>query len=440
MGKRKSFWLTAVLLLVMSMFLIACGGDEEEADAPAKDDETEVVDESTDGEDDAADDQVADAPEKPESLAMWVNDEEAQLDAYEQIVADFEAEYGITVNITPYSMLEQLEGLSLDGPSGQGPDLFFQPHDRMGDVHLQGLAAELELTEDQAARLADYNQDAVTAFSYDGIQYGIPAVVETYALFYNTDLVSEAPQTMDELMDIARDLTGDGQYGFLMEALNFYFVYPFLTGPGGYTFAQDANGVYDASDIGLNNEGSVEGAQTIKSWFDEGLMPQGLDGDILNGLFMEGNAAMVVNGPWAIPDYVNALGDKVKIAPLPEENGERLSSFSGNKGWLVNFYSDNQYWATELALFITNEASSTTYYEVAGELPAHTAVVIEDELMSAIFEQTQYAEPMPNIPEMSKVWEPIGDALTFISQGDDPQEVLDEAVEIIRTEIGLMGQ
>ena len=106
----------------------------------------------------------------------------------------------------------------------------------------------------------------------------------------------------------------------------------------------------------------------------------------------------------------------------------------------MNFYSDNQYWATELALFITNEASSTTYYEVAGELPAHTAVVIEDELMSAIFEQTQYAEPMPNIPEMSKVWEPIGDALTFISQGDDPQEVLDEAVEIIHSEIDLMGQ
>jgi len=434
MGKSKSFWLTAVLLLVMSMFLVACGGDStEETEAPADPDTEEV-------EDDAEDTEDVDVPEKPESLTMWVNDEEAQLDAYEQIVANFEAEYGIDVNITPYSMLEQLDGMSLDGPSGQGPDLFFQPHDRLGDVHLQGLAAELELTDDQAARLAEYNQDAVTAFSYDGIQYGIPAVVETYALFYNTDLVPEAPQTMDELMEIARDLTGDGQYGFLMEALNFYFVYPFLTGPGGYTFAQDANGVYDASDIGLNNAGSVEGAKTIQAWFDEGLMPQGLDADILNGLFMEGNAAMVVNGPWAIPDYVNALGDKVKIAPLPEENGERLSSFSGNKGWLVNFYSDNQYWATELALFITNEASSTIYFETAGELPAHTAVNIEDPLMDAIFEQTQYAEPMPNIPEMSQVWEPIGDALTFISQGDDPQEVLDEAVEIIHSEISIMGQ
>src|SRR5699024_8236831 len=103
------------------------------------------------------------------------------------------------------------------------------------------------------------------------------------------------------------------------------------------------------------------------------------------GLFMDGQAGVVVDGPWAIQDYVDSLGDSLKIAPLPEQDGERLSSFAGNKGWLVNYYSDNQYWATELALFITNEENSTTYYEVAGELPAHTAVKIEDELMEPIF-------------------------------------------------------
>src|SRR5690625_153364 len=191
MGKSKSFWLTAVLLLVMSMFLVACGGDSsKETDGQTAPDTEDVEDDSTD--DAGVEDEGDDVPEKPESLSMWVNDEEQQLDAYEKIVANFEEEYDISVEIIPYSMLDQLDGMSLDGPSGQGPDLFFQPHDRLGDVHLQGLAAELELTEDQAARLAEYNQDAVTAFSYEGIQYGIPAVVETYALFYNKELVPEA--------------------------------------------------------------------------------------------------------------------------------------------------------------------------------------------------------------------------------------------------------
>ncbi|MDZ7836403.1 MAG: extracellular solute-binding protein [Alkalibacterium sp.] len=89
--------------------------------------------------------------------------------------------------------------------------------------HLQGLAAELELTEDQLSRLGEYNEEAVTAFSYEGAQYGIPAVVETYGLFINTDLVPEAPETMDELMETARDLTEGDQYGFMMDAANLYF-------------------------------------------------------------------------------------------------------------------------------------------------------------------------------------------------------------------------
>lgn len=437
MFKSKSFLLSVMFLLVMSVFLVACGGDTtEDADSSTDDQNTEDVAEDTNGDEE----EDSDTPEKPESLSMWVNDEDSQLDAYEEITANFTAEYGIDVEIVPYNMLDQTDGMSLDGPSGQGADLFFQPHDRMGDIHLQGLAAELELTEDQLARLGDYNQEAVTSFSYDGIQYGIPAVTETYALFRNTDLVPDAPETMDELMDIARDLTDGDNYGFLMEALNFYFAYPFLTAPGGYVFAQDADGVYDATDIGLNSPGAVEGAEMIGSWFEEGLIPSGVDMDVVNGLFNEGRVGMVVTGPWAIPDYRDAIGDSLAISPLPTQDGERLGSFAGNKGWLVNYYTDHLYWATELALFITNAESSEIYFETAGELPAHTAVEIDDEFMSPIFEQTLYAEPMPNIPEMSQVWDPIADALDFVSQGDAPQEVLDEAVEQIEEQINIMNQ
>lgn len=448
---------TLAMVPVLSLALVACGGDDADGnneaagnnnaannadmennnDADNADNADNEGNNNAEGNGNEAAD--GDAPEKPESLSMWVNDEESQLDAYEEIAERFTEEEGIDVEVIPYSMLDQTEGMSLDGSAGQGADLFFQPHDRLGDIHLQGLAAELELTDDQLERLEGYNEEAVTSFSYEGIQYGIPAVVETYALFYNTDLVPEAPETMDDLMDTARDLTDGDTYGFLMEATNFYFTYPFLTAEGGYVFAQDDEGTYDSEDIGLNTEGAVAGAETIQTWFEEDLMPTGIDGDIMNGLFAEGNAGMVVTGPWSIPEYEEALGDSLAVATLPEQDGEPLSSFAGNKGWLVNYYTENEYWATELALFLTNEENSQTYFETAGELPAHTAVEIDDEFMAPIFEQTEYAEPMPNIPEMTQVWDPIGEAMEFISQGDDPQEVLDEAVEQIREQIAISG-
>ncbi|EXJ23380.1 Maltose/maltodextrin ABC transporter, substrate binding periplasmic protein MalE [Alkalibacterium sp. AK22] len=433
-----------MLLLSTAGILAACGngdtGDTEDTGTDTTEETTDDAAEDTNGET-AEGNGDEDAPEKPESLAMWVNDEDIQIDAYEEITARFTEEYGIEVELTPYEMLEQTDGISLDGPAGLGPDLFFQPHDRMGDIHLQGLAAELEMTDDQLDRLAEYNEEAVQAFSFEGIQYGIPAVVETYALFVNTSLVPDAPETMDELVEIAQDLTEGNQYGFMMDAGNLYFAYPFITADGGYIFAQDEDGVYDASDIGLNTPESVSGVQGIQDWFVEyELMPSGTDLEVANSFFMDGQLGMIVNGPWAIQDYREALGDDLLVVELPTQNGEPLNSFSGNKGWLVNFFSDNEYWATELALFITNEESSQTYFEVAGELPAHTAVDIDDEFLSPIFDQAQNAHPMPNIPEMSQVWDPMADALEFVQQGDDVQEVLDEAVEQIESNISMMGQ
>ncbi|MFO8070037.1 MAG: extracellular solute-binding protein [Alkalibacterium sp.] len=429
----KKFWYKGMLLLSTVGLLAACGTDDTTDSGDTSEDTTEDTEET---------DEMAseDTPEKPESLHIWVNDEEVQLDAYEQITANFTEEHDIDVEITPYSMLEQTEGMSLDAPSGQGPDLFFQPHDRMGDIHLQGLAAELNLTEDQLSRLGEYNEAAVNAFSYEGGQYGIPAVVETYGLFINTDLVPEAPETMDELMETARELTEGDQYGFMMDAANLYFTYPFLTADGGYIFAQNEDGTYDTSDIGLNTPEAVESVEMIQSWFEEGLMPEGTDLEVANSLFMDGKVGMIVNGPWAIPDYEAAIGENLMVTELPSKDGEPLTSFSGNKGWLVNYYTEAEYWATELALFMTNEESSATYFDVAGELPAHAAVEIDDELMKPIFAQTLNAHPMPNIPEMSQVWEPMGDALQFIQRGDDVQTVLDETVQTIESEISMMGQ
>ncbi|MDZ7836402.1 MAG: hypothetical protein U5K84_14755 [Alkalibacterium sp.] len=128
----KKLWYKGMLLLSTAGVLAACGtGDNtDDSTGDTSEDTTEETTEDTGSEETANED----TPEKPESLHIWVNDEEAQLNAYDEITANFTEEHGIEVEVTPYSMLEQTEGMSLDGPAGQGPDLFFQPHDRMGDI------------------------------------------------------------------------------------------------------------------------------------------------------------------------------------------------------------------------------------------------------------------------------------------------------------------
>ncbi|WP_440896864.1 sugar ABC transporter substrate-binding protein [Amphibacillus sp. Q70] len=428
--KWLSLWFVAIIIILMG-----CGSHTDESNA-----NTDSSDQEGESQHELSDEDEGSQEKKPEKLTMWVHDEEVQLDAYFEITDKFTEEYGIDIEIIPYSQGDQLEGMALDGPGGIGPDLFYTAHDHLGNIFNQGLAAELEFTDEQLLQLEEYDSDVLHSFSYEGTQYGIPAVVETYLLFYNKSLIDESPATIDEMMTISGELRDGDQYGFVIDAANFYFVYPFLTAPGGFVFEQIDAGEFDVESIGLNTEGAIKGGELIQSWYEDDLIPIGMDFDIMSGLFSDGKAAMAIDGPWAIADYENSLGDDLGISTLPAWEDNPIKSFSGNKGWIVNYYSENIYWATELALFITNSENGTLYYEIANELPANTHAIVEDEKMEPVLEQMQFAEPMPNVPEMAQVWEPMADALQFIAQGEDPESVLNEAVEIIFQQIELSKQ
>ncbi|GAA0314522.1 maltodextrin ABC transporter substrate-binding protein [Bacillus carboniphilus] len=429
---KKALSLFMVFVLILGV-LAACGPTREDVKEDVKEEDNNQTEQNTD-DNATADNEM---PEKPESLKVWVNDEEKQKEALQTIFDKYTEETGIEIDVTAISMLDQVEAIALDGPAGNGPDIFFQPHDRIGSIVAAGHADPVDLGD----ALDTYTQSAVDAVTYDGETYGAPLVVETYGLFYNKDLVENAPATIEELNAIAAEHTdaAAGTYGFLMEAANFYFAYPFLGTYGAYVFNK-ADGAYDVTDIGLANEGAVEGATQIQSWFQSGQIPVEVNPDIISGLFSEGKASVVLSGPWNIPAFKEALGDKLGTAPLPTINGENAKSFMGVKSWMLSTYSENQEWATDLMKFITNEENSLHYYEVAGEMPANenalnSDAVTSNELVAAFAEQSQYGEPMPSAPEMAQVWEPIGNALSFIAKGEPVEEVLQEAVELIKQNI-----
>ncbi|WP_252315342.1 extracellular solute-binding protein [Sinobaca sp. H24] len=425
--KQRSKWL-GTSLLIPALLLTAC--------APERDAQGVIGGDSTGGD-----------PGKPESLSIWTSDLELAVEAYGDITEQFTEETGIEVNLRGMTIDEQTEGMSLDGPGGRGPDLFFQPHDRIGDIALQGLAVPIDITEEQRNQ---YEEAALDAMTYEGELYGLPAVQETYALYYNKSITETPPETLEELETLAQEETDASQdeYGFLMEGINFYFTYPFMTAFGGYVFGENEDGTYNIDDIGLNEAGAVEGAEMLQSWFDEGYLPRGVNADIMNGLFEEGNVGAVVSGPWSLRDYQQALGeDNLGVAPLPTtDEGEALRSFSGVQGWLVSSFIDveRRYWAEELAFYMTNEESSTSYVETTGHIPGNKAVVEsdliqEDPFLSGFAEQVRRSEAMPNPPEINQVWDPMEDAQQFISEGDDAEEVLNEAVEEINVNIEMQA-
>ncbi|SER24677.1 carbohydrate ABC transporter substrate-binding protein, CUT1 family (TC 3.A.1.1.-) [Gracilibacillus ureilyticus] len=433
--RSNKFLLVLFSLLFAIVITTACAPDREEETS------SDSNEENTSGEttDNSGDSSEAD---KPEELTVWANDEEEQLAAIEKIAADYEEQSGIKVNVVAKSMLEQLDELSLAGPEGRGPDLFFQPHDRIGDIVAQGLAQPLEISDEDTGGYSEASLQSVQ-YEYEGQSdyYGVPAVIETYGIFYNKDIM-EAPETMEDLKASLEENTdaSQDQFGFLMKPNDLYFAYPFFKTNGGYIFGGE-NGSYDTSDIGLANEGAIEGGELFQSFFGDGLIPPSTTPDIIDGLFTEGKVGAVINGPWSVPSYTEALGDSLGFAPFPDMNGEAALSLVGVKAWMVSYYSENTEWATDLALFMTNEENQKHYFDVAGELPTNTNALesIENPIFSTFSEQIENGVPMPSTPQMSQVWEPMNNALQFLAEGEDPSSVLPEAVEQIKINIDASG-
>lgn len=445
--KAKSIALPLSVVLAGSLALTACGSSNNDGGSnasPASPSASPSASAAASPSASASASASAESnlPAKPAELTIWPDDNADKLDVIKAIADKYTAKTGIKINIRGVAMNDQPDQLSLDGPAGKGPDLFYQPG--IGALVVKGLVQPIQASDDVRAI---YTPESLNALSQDGTLYGLPLVTETYALFYNKKLVPTAPATTADLEKLMQDQTDakKQKYGFLFEALNFYYAWAFMGGNGGYIFKQADDGKFDVNDIGLNKEGAVKGGQLIQSWIQKGWIPKDVNGDVVGGLFTQGKVGAVINGPWAIQDYKKQLGDDVAVAPLPTlENGNHPTSFIGVKGWMLSKYSKNPEWASDFAAFLTNEENALDYFKQTGEIPPVKSVLnapelTGDPLVAGFSQQIQYGIPFPTVPELDNVWDPMANALKFIAGGKDVQASLDDAVQQVQDKMKMAG-
>ena len=70
-------------------------------------------------------------------LKVWEDDKKSM--GTSQAVADFEKDFDCTVTVEEVNFLTQTDKMRLEGPTGNGPDVFLIPADRMGSGVMQGL-------------------------------------------------------------------------------------------------------------------------------------------------------------------------------------------------------------------------------------------------------------------------------------------------------------
>ena len=360
----------------------------------------------------------------------------------EEAAKAFEKESGTKVNIKTGDALGGLDKLSLDNQSGKAPDVMMAPYDRVGGLGNDGQLAEVALNKDSKT-----DKTTESLVTNGGKVYGAPAVIETLVLYYNKDLLQEAPKTFGELEELAKDSKYDfaGEDGkntaFLADWTNFYYAYGLLSGNGGYVFGKNGT---DPKDIGLNNQGAIDGIEYAKTWYAK--WPKGLQdtkgaANFIQTQFQEGKTAAIIDGPWKASSLKEA---KVNygVATIPTlPNGKAYSAFGGGKAWVIPAGANNPEAAQKFVDFLTSTDQQKAFYDKTNEVPANTeareyAVGKNDELTTAVVKQFENAQPMPNISEMSTVWDPAATMLfDAVSGKKSAKDAADDAVKLIKETI-----
>lgn len=424
----KRMMITAVIAVLFSFsFLAACGKGET---PPAKQEQSSEPQQNASSE--------GLQPEAGAELLVWES-KGPELDFLKAISEKFEKEYGVKVKVEAVPAIDSIKKLTTDGPAGIGADVFSAPHDQLGNAVTTGLVLENDIFDEKMTN--EFMSSAINGVKYQGVLYGFPTAIDTYALFYNKKLMDKAPQTYEDIIKFAETYNdpANKKFALMWDVAQLYQSYSFLAGYGGYVFGNDGA---DTNDIGLNNEKSIEGAKFLQSL--KKILPiniNDINDNIITGFFQEGKTAAVINGPWLISS-LSKDNFEYGVVPLPLlPNGERPKSFSGIRALYVNSYSKYPAAAKLFASYATNKENLKLRFEMTTQLPprndlTNDPIITDNPNALAFLEQAKNSTPMPSIPEMGNVWQPISAALASIwNDNQDPAAALNKAVEQIKTAI-----
>jgi len=302
-------------------------------------------------------------------------------------------------------------------PFGEGPDLFVDSHERIGEYARRGFVAPVGDALEQGA----YVEVALTAVSHDGELFAVPLSLKSLALYVNDDLVDTVPPDLEGIVELVPTLPA-GVYAFAYEAQNTYAHAPILHAFGG-RMLDDRDG------FGFVGPEAERSLTFVADLLDAGAVPRDADGALVTNLFRAGKAAFAMSGPWLAAD----LGDSIRyhVEPLPRlrATGQPLRPMLTVESIMFSPGGAARPEVRALARHLAGASAAELRMRLGRAVSARRDVDASgDPVMRAFAEQAATAVPMPSSPAMRSTWEPAHKALRKVLRGEaDPSTALAEA-------------
>ncbi len=377
------------------------------------------------------------------SLRIWT-DKDRRADI-ERIATAWGSRRGVTVEVVEKNFGDIRDQLKTVAPA-TAPDVIIGAHDWTGQLAADGLVLPLS---PKKATLRQFPKYALDAFSYGTAVkrlYGSPVALENVGLVVNTRLAT-VPKTWASLQKQAlafKKKSADNLAIAVPQAPagDAYHMYPFFSGLGGFVFARNKAGNLNAKVIGVANPVFLKNAPMIDAWDRLGLINSKVNYDTAKNAFLKGQAAFWVTGPWEA-DTLRSSGLRIRIVQVPKIKF-RSVPFLGVQGFMVTRFANTHGVATLakdlVASYIMLPASQRALAAANGRFPANTVAgkQVNNPVLAQFGRAGAGGVPMPNIPQMSSVWEELGGAWLKATNGTSTaaRPTFATAARNIRNKIG----
>jgi len=247
---------------------------------------------------------------------------------------------------------------------------------------------------------AEFPESIWNGGEYNGERYAVPLAVHPLVLYYNKDLFAQAgitmptdrPMTREEFEAAAEALNKDGVAGVAIGTLDVLFE-TILDQFGGSVVNEDG------TEATFNSEEGVEALtylQQLKQKYSPQVSGQG-DPEVTQ--FQQGRAAMVIHGPWQIPNLEKLPSTGVAMVP---QFGDEFAVW-GNSHQLALTTEDPAKQAAA-ACWIGWLSENSSLWATAGMVPARESVRTSDELttvapvMMNFAEEVESVDLLPSVP------------------------------------------
>lgn len=443
---KNSKILVVCLLVLVGLFLTACGG----AAAPAQPAASQV--EATPAPAQPAESNQEPAPAASEETVeitymMW--GDPAELKVWQQIAEDFQAAHpNIKVNADVSDWESYWNKLQTLFAAGTPPDVFAMDAPLYPDWASRGVLLNLQPYIDASPGLLDglYPGPLETYKRADGY-YGLPRDFQTIVLFYNKDMFDKAgvayptaEWTMDDLRQAAKQLTkdtdGDGkldQWGFSPDLWDMELFWSgAVWGYGGEILNADQTKTL------IGEPKAREAFRFIAAMVreDKSIPDPDTSGQFGNDPFQAGVAAMTTIGHWVVPTY-SEVDFKWDVSPFPTGPAAHATSVN-SAGFVIAKDSKHADAAWEFVKFAIGSTGQTRLTELGFAIPvlksiAESPVFLEQKSVSinqkVFLDATTYARTKPAFKGYDEWASVVGDNLALVWTGEKAiDEALDEIV------------